>query len=123
MPQFRQRITVTRPGTTAGGGTDPETGEYTPPAPDQATALYDGPGIFLDQGVAIAFQPGTQIPTETADARVYLPKGTIARLGAAGTAIEPGDTVVVEFPEGDPPRDASVIRAVRFIDCLYLRRA
>lgn len=124
MPQFQHTITVTRPSAGGGGATDPTTGEYTPPAPDGTTTLYAGPGLYLDEGVAVGYQPGTQIPVEdTGNARAYLPRGTVGRLEANGAGVEANDTVTIEFSDGAPAVDASVVRAVRYKDVLYLRRA
>jgi hypothetical protein len=107
-------VRVFRPTSTT-GTTDPDTGVFTPGGGD-ATPFYEGRGMLLDEGQTTDFTlMGT--PEMTADAQMFLPRGTVLREG-----IQDADTLTAEYGDGTTI-DAVVVKAVRFKDCLYLKRA
>lgn len=97
------------------GTTDSDTGEYTPPAAP-TDPFWEGSGIFLDEGPAERFSPSGAVLYE-ADAKLYLPRDTVGEVGFAER-----DVLVITYENGDVV-DAEVARAIRFKDCLHLRRA
>lgn len=112
---FPHKVRITR----ATGGTtlpaqDEDTGTVAAPS-GGALDVYDGKGNFLDEGQVVEWSNG--VPVLQADGMVVLPKRTVEKTG-----VQEGDAVLVTYGNGDE-RDMSVMRAVRFTDILYVRRA
>jgi hypothetical protein len=108
------RAVVQTQGTESGVTNDD--GTFTP-AEDLGEERWSGRGMLLDEGPEqVVAGGGTRVEYD-ADAVLWLPKGTVAR-----AEIVDGDAVAFTYDNGDEV-SASVKKAVRFKDCLYLRRA
>lgn len=97
------------------GVTNPD-GTFTP-SDDVSDPRWIGRGMLLDEGPMVQVEAGGWQTQYDADARMFVPRGTIARF-----AIVEGDVLSFAYDNGDVI-GAEVKKAVRYKDCLYLRRA
>jgi hypothetical protein len=108
---YLHRLVVTRPA--AGGGTqDSDTGVWTP-GPAGVQTLYDGLADVQDAGESIP-RNASGMPTLNSEGTAYLADEKRAY------NIQPGDAVVVHYPEGYTA-DAQV-GFVRILDGVLLLR-
>lgn len=102
----------------AGGATDPESGEYVPPAGGgEAAPYWTGRAFFLDEGAVLEQDARTGAPQITSDGQLFLPKKTVERAG-----VRDRDAVRMTYANGDA-KDASILRAQRATDICYLKDA
>lgn len=114
MPQLPHKIKITRVGLKVGTQNE-DTGALTTATGDPKK-IFEGKGFFLDEGVALE-RNTAGVPTLQADGQVVLPKKTVGKYD-----IQEGDVVLITYPDGDT-KDATVLKAVRFTDILYVKRA
>ena len=115
MPVFSHRVLITTAGAVP-GVQDDDTGAYTPDAGGGTATVYDGKGLYLDGGVAVE-KDTAGIPTLMADGQVVLPKKAVGKFN-----VSEGQHVRVTYPDGDTV-DATVLRAQRFTDIVFVERA
>lgn len=87
------------------------------PTDDVAEAKWSGRGMLLDEGPMVQVQAGGWQMQYDANAEMFVPRGTVGRYG-----IVDGDVLTFTYDNGDVIA-AEVKKAIRFKDCLYLRRA
>lgn len=121
MASLRHKIVITDPNSVSNppsGVQDDDTGAFVPDetgAGDPAV-VYDGRGLFLDQGVTVE-RTEAGLPSVRADGQVVLPKKTVANAG-----IKEGMLVKITYENLDEV-DASILKVVRLTDIVYVVRA
>lgn len=117
MPALKHKVLITDPSSASPPGEqDDDTGAFEDNPAGAANVIYDGRGLFLDQGVTVE-RTDSGLPTVRADGQIVLRKKSVGKFG-----IKDGMLVKVTYPNGDEV-DMSVLKAVRFSDIVYVIRA
>lgn len=103
---------ITQKGTTS--GTQNDDGTFTPD-PGSGVERWSGRAMLLDEGPMVQVTGGWQLEYD-ADAEMFVPRGTVGR-----AEIVEGDVITFTYDDGDVV-SGEIKKAIRFKDCLYLRR-
>jgi len=117
MPALKHRVLITDPTTSSPPGEqDDDTGAFVDDPSSSSNVIYDGRGLFLDQGVTVE-RTDSGLPTVRADGQIILSKKSVGKFG-----IKEDMLVKITYPNGDEV-DMSILKAVRFSDIVYVIRA
>lgn len=121
MASLKHSILITDPNSAENppsGEQDEDTGAFDSDVPGvgDPAVIYDGDGLFLDQGVTVE-RTESGLPSVRADGQIVLPKDTVA-----DTGIKEEMLVKITYENGDEV-DASILKVVRLTDIVYVIRA